>query len=417
MGRWQQILGGALVLASALLSGCTRDAGKPAKPAPPAKVAHAVKETELNTVVLTEEAEKRLRLKVATAQVQDGAVRRVRFYGGEVTLPASALLTVSAPVTGTLRAPKKEELPHVGSVVKQGETMFTLVPHALTQAEQINLEQVKVQLATMKIDAEGQVKQAHVQVDAAKVAFNRAERLYRESAGTKKELDDAEAALLLAQKGLDAALLKKSTVDNIQIDTDKGSVKPLVLAAPRPGIVRATYAVPGEMVHAGAPLFEIMNVDTVWIKVPVYVGEAAEIAEKEPAKITDLADPSGARGVPASPVKSPPTAQAQASAVDLYYELPNPGGKYRPGERVCALLPLKGDEKSISVPWKSIVYDIDGGTWVYVKKADRTYVRQRVEVRYVDDGRAVLRKGPAPGTEVVTDGAEEVFGAEFGYGK
>src|SRR5207248_3180994 len=207
------------------------------KPAPPAKVAQAVKETELNTVVLTPEAEKRLRLKIATAEVEDGAVRRLRFYGGEVTLPASALLTVSAPVTGILRAPKDEKLPHVGSAVKQGDAMFTLVPHVLTQAEQVTLAQAKLQLAKAKIDADG------------------------------------------------------------------------------------------------------------WVKVPVYVGEAAEIAEKEPAKITDLGDPSGARGVPANPVKSPPTAQPQASAVDLYYELPNPGGKYRPGERVCALLPLKGDEK------------------------------------------------------------------------
>jgi multidrug efflux pump subunit AcrA (membrane-fusion protein) len=82
------------------------------------------------------------------------------------------------------------------------------------------------------------------------------------------------------------------------------------------------------------------------------------------------------------------------------------------------LLPLKEDAKdSISVPWKAVVYDIDGGTWVYVKKKERTYARQRVEVQYVDDGRAVLRKGPAPGTPVVTDGAQEVYGAEFGYGK
>ena len=63
------------------------------------------------------------------------------------------------------------------------------------------------------------------------------------------------------------------------------------------------------------------------------------------------------------------------------------------------------------------MYDIDGGTWVYVQKAPYTYVRQRVEVRYVENGRAILRRGPAPGTKVVTDGAEEVFGTEFGYGK
>src|SRR5437763_16987991 len=121
MARWHHPLGVALILASALLSGCGRDANKPAKPAPPAKVAQAVKETELNTVVLTPGAEKRMRLKVATAEVQDGAVRGVRFYGGEATLPASALLTVSAPVTGSLRAPKEQELAHVRSAVKPGE--------------------------------------------------------------------------------------------------------------------------------------------------------------------------------------------------------------------------------------------------------------------------------------------------------
>src|SRR5205085_5259456 len=116
-------------------------------------------------------------------------------------------------------------------------------------------------------------------VDAAKKAFIRAKDLVG-SAGTRKELDDVDAQLQLAQKAFDAALLKKSLVGSPQLDTDKGSVKPLVIPSPRQGIVRATYAVPGEMVHAGAPLFEIMNVDPVWVKVPVYVGEAAEIAEK-----------------------------------------------------------------------------------------------------------------------------------------
>src|SRR5690348_486392 len=134
MVRWRSLLGVALVLVSGLGSGCGRQAHGPAKPTPPAKVAHAVKETELNTVVLTPEAEKRLGLKVATTEVEDGQVRRLRSYGGEVTLPASAVVTVSAPVTGTLRAPKEDKgaLPHVGSPVKAQEPMFTLVPHVLT---------------------------------------------------------------------------------------------------------------------------------------------------------------------------------------------------------------------------------------------------------------------------------------------
>ena len=33
------------------------------------------------------------------------------------------------------------------------------------------------------------------------------------------------------------------------------------------------------------------------------------------------------------------------------------------------------------------------------------------------DAYAVLAQGPAPGTRVVTDGAAELFGTEFGAGK
>jgi RND family efflux transporter MFP subunit len=378
-------------------------------------VARPVKEAELNTVVLTELAEKRLGVK--TAKAEERPLRRQQSYGGEVTLPASALLTVSAPVSGTLQIPKGQALPPVGARVTSGQAMFTLIPHVLTQAERVSLAQVKLQLAQAKIDADGQVNQAQVQVEAAKVEFKRAEKLYQGSAGIKKDVDDALARLQLAQKGLDAALLRKNLVDHMEVDTEAVAVKPLVIPAPRKGIVRATFAVPGELVPSGAPLFEIMNVDRVWVKVPVYVGELAEIADREPARINNLADPPGAPGVKANPVQSPPTAQAQASAVDLYYELANPEGKYRPGERVSVLVPLKGDDKSLSIPWSAVVHDIYGGTWVYVQTAPRTYARQRVQVRYVVGDRAVLAEGPAVGALVVTEGAAELFGTEFGFGK
>jgi hypothetical protein len=46
-----------------------------------------------------------------------------------------------------------------------------------------------------------------------------------------------------------------------------------------------------------------------------------------------------------------------------------------------------------------------------------TFVRRRVEVVRVADGRAVLSFGPKVGTPVVTGGAAELFGTEFGAGK
>jgi membrane fusion protein, heavy metal efflux system len=45
------------------------------------------------------------------------------------------------------------------------------------------------------------------------------------------------------------------------------------------------------------------------------------------------------------------------------------------------------------------------------------YSRQRVVVTDVSGPLAVLSQGPAEGMRVVTDGAAELFGVEFGAGK
>jgi RND family efflux transporter MFP subunit len=405
-----------LLLATSILAvGCGRKPQGASKPEAPAKVANPPKETQLNTIELTQDAEKKLGLQ--TAAVEERAFARQRPYAGEVTLPGSALLTVSAPVSGTLKAEKGQDLPQVGAAVRRGQVLFTLVPHALTQADMASLALAQLQLKKAQIDAMTQVDQALVQLKNAKIDFDRFHQLVSQGANPKKDEDDARAKLDVAEKAHEAAVDLKKMFDSLKLDKADGLVKPLPIPSPRQGLLRTTFAVPGETVPAGAPLFEIMNVNTVWIKVPVYAGELADIADHKPVQVNNLSDPPGARGVTAKPVPAPPTAQAQASAVDLYYELGNTDGKYRPGQRVGVLVPLKDEAKSLAVPWSAVVHDINGGTWVYVQTKERTYARQRVQVKYVTGDHAVLEQGPRAGTKVVTAGAAEVFGAEFGFGR
>ena len=54
---------------------------------------------------------------------------------------------------------------------------------------------------------------------------------------------------------------------------------------------------------------------------------------------------------------------------------------------------------------------------MYVVREPRVYVRQRVVVADITGSLAVLSQGPAAGARVVTDGAAELFGVEFGAGK
>jgi hypothetical protein len=68
------------------------------------------------------------------------------------------------------------------------------------------------------------------------------------------------------------------------------------------------------------------------------------------------------------------------------------------------------------IPLAAVVYDKDGATWAYTNPEPDTYVRQAVALGAVDGDLAALQNGPAAGVAVVTVGAAELLGAEFGVG-
>jgi hypothetical protein len=68
------------------------------------------------------------------------------------------------------------------------------------------------------------------------------------------------------------------------------------------------------------------------------------------------------------------------------------------------------------VPYSAVLYDANGDTWVYANPEPLSYVRERVTVERVQGGQAVLTDGPPEGTPVVTVGAVELYGTEFGIG-
>ena len=150
---------------------------------------------------------------------------------------------------------------------------------------------------------------------------------------------------------------------------------------------------------------------------PVYVGDLASIETPKPARIHSLADVTGTETQTAVPVAAPFSGDPESITVDVFYELPNPDLLYRPGQKVSVTLPLTGTQESLVVPYSSILYDMYGSAWVYVNTGPRVYARRRVELLYVLGELAVLSRGPEVGSQVVSAGAAELFGTEFGVGK
>lgn len=73
-----------------------------------------------------------------------------------------------------------------------------------------------------------------------------------------------------------------------------------------------------------------------------------------------------------------------------------------------------GRRPALVIPYAAVVYDADGTAWAFTAPTPRTYVRARLDIRSIRQGRVTLTSGPPRGTEVVTVGAAELVGAEAG---
>ncbi|MDD1750002.1 MAG: efflux RND transporter periplasmic adaptor subunit [Methanothrix sp.] len=324
-----------------------------------------------------------------------------RSYGADIFLPPDRRTIVTAPVGGTLLAGAGAVT--AGMQVRQGQPLFRLIPHVAPERD-------------LRPQLERDVEAAKTRFEAAQVRSNRSEQLLKEKAGSAKAAQAAREEVDLAASDLKAAQNRLDRFISAPLAGDTA----VTIAAPRNGTVQNVQVNPGQEVPGGTALFEVADLSVIWIRVPVYAGELGTLDHAKGARIRGLSEQAAATGRLARPVAAPPSADAMASTVDLYFELPNEMSgdrSYRPGQRVSADLTLRGEERSLVVPWSSILHDATGGTWIYESIAPQTFTRRRVEVLRVSNSLAVLSRGPAEGAKIVADGAEELFGTEFGAGK
>jgi hypothetical protein len=223
--------------------------------------------------------------------------------------------------------------------------------------------------------AEAEATQARIAAESATQAFERVERMLRDQTGSVRAAEEAQAHLRLARATLEAAETRRTLIRRATV---RGPERP-------------------------------------WIRVPLYVGDLHELDTARDARVRVLGDESSPGWV-AHPTTGPPSANADAATVDLFYEVVDDAG-LRPAEKVAVTLDRLTDEEALVVPWSAIVHDIHGGEWVYERVAPQTFARRRVQVTRVVDGLALLTSGPDPGAGIVAEGAAELFGVEFGLAK
>jgi cobalt-zinc-cadmium efflux system membrane fusion protein len=390
--RWITALA---LIALLLAAGCSKDQAAPAAKPAPAKVTASVPESALTTITLSSEAQKRLGIE--TAPIERRTIARTRSLGGEVIPAGGAQITVTAPVAGTLGG--EARVPPVGSLIAKGQIVLTLVPFAPAERD-------------VRIEAERALKEAEGRQEMAAKRAERARQLLRDGSGSQRAAEEAQADFVAAEAAFKAARERLALASRSL--SASGSVQ---LQAPQTAVLRALHATPGQSVSAGAPLFDLVALDTVWLRVPLYAGDVETVDRRAPATVFPLGAESGAQGLTANPISAPPTADPATAGIDLFYSTVNQARTLTPGERVTVRVPLRTREETLVSPRAAVLYDASGGTWVYEARDGGVFVRRRVEIADIAGDAAVLRQGPAPGTRVVIVGAAELFGTEFGAGK
>lgn len=366
----------------------------------PAHVEGGVIEAALTTVTLSPEAVARLGIETDTVRRQ--TVRETRSYGGVVEVPRGRSYTVLAPVAGTIVAPERTDVPLPGQLLAADQEVFRLLPQAPPAQDLIRLE-----------------AESEARVEAARLKVERAEQLLADRVGSVRQLEEARTELAVAEATYSAT---QAQLELLNRTVGPGGVPALSLVSPATARLATLHVAVGQAVSQSTAIFDVYVDDPLWIRVPVYVGEAGQIDGTEVARLHQLG---GARlpqtsgdAVIARPVAAPPSADPTSATIDLFYSVPNPTGALRPGQRVGVTLSMTdagapaGDR--LVVAHGAIVYDARGGAWVYEVTAPGTYVRRRVEIERVVGDLAVLGRGPEVGTVVVTHGVAELFGTEFG---
>jgi len=414
-----------LVIVGLQIVGCQKAEKSKPETIKPAKVEKLPVETELGTITLTEDANRRLG--ITTVDVAQREVTRRRTLGGQAVVPSGKTIAVSAPLAGIVSLAGKGALPMPGTNVTAGTPMLSLKPllsaerDVMTPAEQVQLVGARSNLMAAETVAAGDVDRGNAEVEGARIALNRATKLFADRAGARRDVDDAQAQFNVAKANLAAATERESQLRDLlkmlEVQTPAGEATALPMTTPITGLVNRIDVSVGQTVTAGAILFEVVNLDTIWIRVPVFVDQLREVQKDQNAKLVSLSGDPIAENLFAKPIAAPPTADSMTSSADLYYEVSNSELQLRPGQRIGVELPMSKAETSLVVPDGAILYDIHGNTWVYVETGDRQYTRSRVAIRFVDGDQAILSRGPKLGTPVVVDGSAELFGTEFGAGK
>ena len=263
-------------------------------------------------------------------------------------------------------------------------------------------------------DAKADFLSGQAQLVVRRKTLRREEKLFKESIAAQRTLDEAQASHRMAQVAYKLARQKLLNMGFLErdikaIQASGSSNSDLFLRAPFRGTIVSRSAVQGEAVDVGTPLFEVADLEQMWIEVALPEKDAARMSAGTPIEVS-------VRALEGSPVVGEltwisPTLDERTRMVRARGVLPNPEGALRNGMFADVTALVQGHPGTLLLP-AGAVHRINDLPFVFVRVEPDLFAAQRIKVgRTLTTGQVPVLSGLEVDKTVVTKGSFSIKSA------
>ena len=263
---------------------------------------------------------------------------------------------------------------------------------------------------------EAQVQQAEAALRLAEIQAT-TETWQKDIELARSQVRTAQAALTAAEvlktaKSWEAEIISAKTARTqaeVSLKLAQKRLRDATIYAPISGIVSKRYLDLGGMALPTAPLFEVVNIDTVKASVDVIEAQLSQLALNQHARIEidGIDTPMSGNIAFISPTLE---AMRRTATAEVYID--NPDGAIRPGMFAKVIVPVKVHTDAILISRISLIGDVDTNTQNVFIVEDGVTRRQSVQIGLLRGDHAEVLNGISEGDAVVTAGQHSLKDGE-----
>ena len=359
------------------------------------------------------------------------AVARVQPIANVVSAEGVLFPVHQASISTKITAPVRKFYVQRGDRVHRGQLLAVLDNHdlaAATLAAQGSYDQAKATFASTTSSAlPEEIQTAQLNVTNTKTSlaaqeklYQSEQKLYREGAIARKQLDATQVVLTAARSAYETAQKHLQNLQASGASQQRQAAKGQLEAAhgqyqaasaqlayteirsPIAGQVADRAVYPGDVAPAGTPLLIVM--DTAQVIARLHVPESQAALLKIGDKAT-LQAPGYTSTFPAKVTVLSPALDPNSTTVEVWVQAENPRGELRPGTVVQVAIVANTLPHALVIPDSAILTAASGDTTVMVVRSDDRAYSMPVNTGVREGGLVQIVSGLHTGAEVIVSGA------------